>query len=188
MKKIFMLAAVVGLAVGLSIGAYYYFCDTYHFGIVQPGVLYRSGLQGMRRFANAYRQHPFKCVINIQSQRDVDVQYHEQSEAEKRFCAEHQVHYIHIPMNPETPPTSEQVDAFIAAVSDPANQPALVHDSQGVIREGMMVAVWQMEKMNYDTARALREINWWGHGENRQLLEFVKAYVPRHAPSKSNGE
>ena len=47
MRKIWVSIAVVILAGATGVSGYYYFNDTYHFGIVQPGVLFRSGLQSV---------------------------------------------------------------------------------------------------------------------------------------------
>src|SRR5260221_10503741 len=122
MRKIWMPFAVVLLAAtGAGVGGFYYFNDTYHFGVVQPGVLYRSGLQGMRRFENSYRLNPFKSVLNIQSEKDVIGKYRDQVADEKKFCETHQIRYFHIPIDAETSPTPEQCGEFIKIVSDPAN-------------------------------------------------------------------
>jgi hypothetical protein len=176
MRKAWIPIVIVILAAGGGVGGYYYFNDTYHFGIVQQSVLYRSGLQGMRRFENSYRQYPFKSVINVQSEKDVSGKYRDQVAEEKKFCEAHQIRYFHIPMDAETSPTAEQCSEFIKIVSDPANQPALVHDSQGVVREGMVVAVWQIEKMGYSPEQALKEINWYGHEKTDALTDFIKNY------------
>lgn len=179
MRKVwFSIAIILLLAGGSGIGGYYYYNDTYHFGIVQPGVLYRSGLQGMRRFENTYRQYPFKSVINIQSTKDVAGKYREQVADEKKFCEQHHINYFHVPLEAETSPTPEQISELIKIVGDASNQPALLHDSQGVVREGMVVAVWQMEKMHYTREQCLQQINWYGHEQIDALTDFIKSYKP----------
>lgn len=183
MRKIWIsIAIVLFAAAGIGAGGYYYYYypnETYHFGVVQPGVLYRSGLQGMRRFENTFRLYPFKSVINVQSDKDVTGKYREQVNEEKKFCGEHHIRYFHIPMDAETSPTPEQSTEIIDLVSDAQNQPALVHDSQGVVREGMIVAIWQMEKMGYTPEQCLKEINWYGHEEKSgALTEFIQKYKP----------
>src|SRR3982074_1001052 len=100
MRKV-ILAALILLTLGFGAAAYFYYFDTYHFAIVDPGVLYRDGFQGMRRFKNAYRQRPFKTVVNFQSDKDLE-QYAEDIAEQKAFCAEHKIKWIHIPMKQKT--------------------------------------------------------------------------------------
>ena len=172
MRKV-ILAALILLTLGFGAGAYFYYFDTYHFAIVQPGVLYRDGFQGMRRFENAYRQRPFKCVVNFQSDSDL-IQYKDDVEAAKAFCSAHGIKWIHMPMKQKTAPTPEQMIAFVAIVKDPVNQPVFSHDSQGVIREGMMVAVWQKEGMGYDYDQCMAAVRLFHHQPYPELMDFIK--------------
>jgi hypothetical protein len=174
-----IVAAVIFVAVA-GYGIYAFFFESYHFAVVQDGVFYRSGLQGLRRFHNTYRWHPFKCVINLQSESDLETKYEEQAAEERMFCLEHGITYLRLPIKEKTPPTPEQAAQFLKWAGDPKNQPVLAHDSQGVIREGMMVALWQMEKMHYSKDEALKAIRWFGHDPSPVLLEFIKQY--RSAP------
>ncbi|HLX59762.1 MAG TPA: hypothetical protein VKX17_00640 [Planctomycetota bacterium] len=172
MRKLIVVILIL-LTLGFGACAYYFYFDTYHFAIVQPGVLYRDGFQGMRRFENAYRQRPFKCVVNLQSDADL-VQYKDDIAAEQAFCKERGIKWIHLPMKQKTAPTTEQMSDFVAIVKDAANQPVLAHDSQGVVREGMMVAVWQKDGMGYDFEKCVSEVKWFGHEHYTELLEFIR--------------
>ena len=191
MRRPLVFALILALLTGVGYGIYILHFQTYHFAVVQDGVMYRDGLQGMRRFRNAYALHPFKAVINLQSDSDIATKYHAQVDEEKKFCAENQIAYFSISMKEETPPTDAQIVEFLKIADDPKNRPVFVHDSQGVIREGMMVGVWQIERMGYDTTRALNEINWFGHANKSQaLIDFIQNYkkiadrpAPEPAPS-----
>lgn len=184
MKRLRILG-VLFLILCSGAGAWFLFFQTYHFAVVQENVLYRDGMQGMRRFKNAYRFHPFKTVINLQSDDDLADKYKNQVVEEKQFCAEHGIKWFHIAMKQEMPPAPEQTAELLKITGDTANQPVFMHDSQGVIREGMMVAVWQIEKMGYDNERALREMNLWGHPANPELVEFIKQYKKSDAISRA---
>lgn len=175
MRKV-IVALLVLLTLGFGAAAYLLYFDTYHFAIVQPGVLYRDGFQGMRRFENAYRQRPFKTVVNFQSDQDV-VQYQVDVDASRAFCVEHGIQWNHIPIKQHTPPTQVQIDAFLKIVRDPANRPVYCHDNQGVVREGMMVAVWQKEGMGYDYDACVAAIRFRSHASERDataLMDFIK--------------
>lgn len=178
--KMLLGAGLLLIAAGAAYGTYALYFETYHFAVVQEGVLYRSGAQGLRRFRNTFRWHPFKSNVNLQSVSDLETKYAQQAAEEERFCREHGVKYFHLPIKEKTPPTPEQAAQFLKLASDPANQPVLVHDSQGVIREGMFVALWQMEKMRYSREDALQAIRWFGHSPSPELPQFIKQY--RSAP------
>src|SRR5450432_290257 len=92
-----IVAALVLLTLGFGACAYFFYFDTYHFAIVQPGTLYRGGFQGMRRFENAYRQRPFKTVVSFQSDQDLN-QYKDDVEKEQAFCKTNGIQFIHMPM------------------------------------------------------------------------------------------
>ncbi|MEI6231765.1 MAG: hypothetical protein WCT04_01830 [Planctomycetota bacterium] len=171
--RIVIVVALVLLTLGFGAGAYLYYFDTYHFAIVQPGVLYRDGFQGMRRFENAYRQRPFKTVVNFQSDADL-IQYQDDVNQARAFCTARGIKWIHIPMKQKTAPTQEQMDTFVAIVKAPANQPVFSHDSQGVIREGMMVAVWQKVGMGYDYDTCMANVRLFHHQPYPELMDFIK--------------
>ena len=172
MKKV-IVAALLLLTLGFGAGAYFFYFDTYHFDVVQPGILYRDGFQGVRRFENAYRQHLFKSVINLQSDSDL-VQYKDDIAAQREFLKQHNISWHHIAMKQKTAPTQEQIDEFVRLIKDPKNQPVLAHDSQGVIRMGMMAAVWQKEGMGFDYEQCLAAVKRFGHPESPELTAFVK--------------
>jgi len=173
-RKRILIATLLALAT--AGGAYYFLIDTYHFAIVKEGVLYRDGFQGMRRFRTGYRSHPFKSVINLQSAGDIAGKYKEQEAAERKFCEERGIRYYRIPMKQGTPPSPEQAARMLSLMDDSANHPVFMHDSQGIIREGMMVALFQMERMGYSPERALKEARWFGHDESPVMVKFINSY------------
>ena len=171
-KKI-IVSILVLLTLGFGAGAYFFYFDTYHFDVVQPGILYRDGFQGMRRFENSYRQHLFKSVVNLQSDGDL-IQYKNDIAAQREFLKLHNIAWFHIALKQKTAPTQEQIDAFVAFVKDPKNQPVLAHDSQGVIRMGMLAAVWQKEGMGFSFEQCAAAVKRFGHPESPELTAFIK--------------
>ena len=178
-KKLRIILPIAILTLILGVAGWHFFIQTYHFSIVQPDVLYRDGLQGMRRFRNAYRWHPFKTVINLQSEENVGGKYKQQFDEEQQFCAENHIRFFRIPILDKTAPTPKQIAEFLKIASDPANQPVLMHDSQGVVREGMLVAVWQIEKMGYSNERCLKEALFLDHAKGDVLETFIREYKKR---------
>jgi len=88
------------------------------------------------------------------------------------------IRYIHLPFNGAMPETSV-VDAFIKAVSEPANQPAFVHCASG----NRAAALWMAKRLvidHWDTERADREATGLGL-TNSALKTFVLDYAKTHA-------
>lgn len=100
----------------------------------------------------------------------------EQEAAERKFCEERGIRYYRIPMKQGTPPSPEQAARMLSLMDDSANHPVFMHDSQGIIREGMMVALFQMERMGYSPERALKEARWFGHDESPVMVKFINSY------------
>ncbi len=181
-QKLFFSALLIAT---LACAGYFFFFQTYHFAVVQEGVLYRDGVQNIRVFRNTYSRHPFKSVINLQSDGDLASKYGAQEAAEKAFCEAHGIAYFRIPMKEETPPDAAQVARLLELVGNPKNQPVFMHDSQGVIREGMMVAVWQMEEMDYTPQQALDAMLGFGHPHLSVVSNFITHYQPLRAGNTS---
>ena len=87
--------------------------------------------------------------------------------------------YVNIPMIDKSYPTSEQVNAFLKTVADPATGKFFVHCAGGRHRTGVMGAVYRFnhDQWNYDQVYA--EMNRYefgsGFGHGRQK-DFVKDY------------
>jgi protein tyrosine/serine phosphatase len=87
--------------------------------------------------------------------------------------------YVNIPMIDKSYPTSDQVNAFLKTVNDPATGKFFVHCAGGRHRTGVMGAVYRFnhDQWNYDQVFA--EMNQYefgsgfGHGKQK---DFVKDY------------
>jgi hypothetical protein len=89
-------------------------------------------------------------------------------------------------MEPETPPRPEQVERWISLLGDPERLPILVHCKHGVVRTGMMVAVYQLEYGATDNEAILWGLPMFGHdleGPHRApMREFIRGYQPTGRP------
>lgn len=119
------------------------------------------------------RSRGFKAVINLRqaSEPGADV------EGGRRAAEAAGLRYIHIPMSGGDP-QRETVDAFLAAVKDPANSPVYIHCGSA----NRVGAVWLVKRMlvdGWDEARAVGEAETIGL-RSPALRDFALAYVRDH--------
>ena len=71
----------------------------------------------------------------------------------------HGLRLFSLDLSASRPPSDEQVARFLAIVSQPENQPVLVHCRNGVDRTGYMLGIYRIEKGGWSPERAVREMN-----------------------------
>ncbi|HEY1685055.1 MAG TPA: protein-tyrosine phosphatase family protein [Tepidisphaeraceae bacterium] len=149
--------------------------DTYHFAVVQDGVLYRMGMRNTRELQNViHKVHP-KTVVCLVTDQEVSQGTHGDFQGEFKLLKDNGITLVRIPMTEDHPPTQTQIDQFLHIATDKNNQPVIVHCAQGVIRTGMMVAAYQKDVLGYSKQQALDSINIFGKGHQR--ADEVKAFI-----------
>ena len=78
---------------------------------------------------------------------------------ESAFAARHGLRLFSFDLSSRRPPSQAEVDRFLRIVTDPENQPVLVHCRNGVDRSGYMLGLYQIEAEGWTPDRALREMN-----------------------------
>ena len=96
------------------------------------------------------RSHEIRSLVNLRGRTPG---------FESRFAAEHGLPVFSFDLSASRPPTEADVTRFLEIVTDPANQPVLVHCKNGVDRTGYMVALYRIEKEGWSKERALAEMN-----------------------------
>jgi protein tyrosine phosphatase (PTP) superfamily phosphohydrolase (DUF442 family) len=149
--------------------------DTYHLVTVHEGVLYRDGNRGMREFTAAVRTARPKTVICLV---DDDELRGQEYVDEQEFLGRAGIAFVRIPIVKGDWPTTAQIRQFLSITTDPARQPVLFHDNEGIRRAGMMMAAYQESVLGYDDARAKAAIRGFGHSERtiRDVETFILAY------------
>lgn len=149
----------------------------YHFLEVEPGVLYRSGGLAAGDLAGVIGDHGIRTVVNLRSKAENREPWHA---AEAAVCRERGVRLVDLPMEKDAPPAPAQVDAWLALLRDPANLPVLVHCEYGVIRTGMMVAVWEIENSERSNREVFEALPMFGHrregGVRDRFRDFILGY------------
>ena len=154
---------------------------SYHFAVVEPGVLYRDGLKSSGQFAATLdRVHP-KMVVSLIDEKELADPHKTQFAAEDGLCAARAITLVRIPVTLGGWPNSLDVQTFLALLSDTHNQPMLIHCAQGVRRTGMFVAAYQESVLGYDKARTKAAVLDFGHGKNtiEQIDRFIDGYDPK---------
>lgn len=151
--------------------------ETYHLVVVDPGKLYRDGNRSLREFKNTLRKANPKTVIAI-----IDEQEYEEPEfvAARELVKARGLEFHWIPIRAGAYPRPEQVREFLAVASDPAKQPVLYHDDEGIRRAGMMMAAYQESVLGYDDAKTIAAMQTFGHSDRtiKDVRRFIEAYDP----------
>jgi protein tyrosine phosphatase (PTP) superfamily phosphohydrolase (DUF442 family) len=170
---------LVVLLVALAAGGWYvWHCrlDTYHLATVQAHELYRDGYNSPCQFETALRKVQPRTVVSLVD--DAEMADNPQYQAEQEQLAKRGIQLEHIPVTQGGWPTKADVAKFLAVVSDPNNQPVLVHCTKGVRRTGMMAAAYQMAKMGYDREQAKASVLSFDDPAARDVQRFIEGYDP----------
>jgi protein-tyrosine phosphatase len=172
------LAGILGMAI-LFIG--YKVAEhqrLYHFAVVDQGRLYRSGTLSRRGLEKVHAMTRIKTIVNLRSHREMDegTWYHR----EKTFAVENGIALIDIPMLPDTPPDPRQIGQFLGVVTNPQRLPVLVHCEMGVIRTGMMVAVYLVAVRGEPNPGVLAAMPLFGHTLDTRpaVKNFILSFTP----------
>jgi len=169
--------AVGASVVGLTVAAFLWrtYLGPYHFLTVTPGVLYRSGTLDPDDLADILERYRIRTVVSLRTSREQEVGDWYMREA--AICQRRDVDFIDLPMGSDVPDES-QIDTWLHLISSPDSLPVLVHCAHGVQRTGVMVAIYEMERLHKTKAEVLNEMPFASrlHEDARQ---FILNYVPR---------
>lgn len=161
---------------GPAAARWYWSKVTCRFFTVAEGRLYRSGAMRSDRLVRKVRKHGIRAVIDLRSARP-DV------EREKAALAEIGVKHFHLPS--KQLPRPETVDAVLALLDRPENQPALIHCNHGVRRAAQFEAIYRIEYQSWPNERALsllrRRSAFMSFRSGSRGTRFLRQYVPRRA-------
>ncbi|MFO8058910.1 MAG: tyrosine-protein phosphatase [bacterium] len=87
--------------------------------------------------------------------------------------------YHWMPIYPGEPPDRESIEKFLRIVNNPENRPVYIHCNKGIDRTGLMAGIYRIEHDGWKNARAVREMEYFGHNELwHDLEEKLKSYEP----------
>jgi protein tyrosine phosphatase (PTP) superfamily phosphohydrolase (DUF442 family) len=161
--------------------AYWWGNRTYHFAMVDDGILYRDGNRGMTEFASAVRKSHAKTVVSLIDDDELNDANKPQFKKEADFLSRMNVRQERISVKLGGWPSGDDLKRFLAIVADPTNRPVLVHCAQGVRRTGMFVAAYQQTALHYDKTKAKDGIQTFGHSD--RTVDDVKAFIDNYDPA-----
>lgn len=173
---ILALALLVVIGGGAWVWAEYF--QTYHYAVVQDGVLLRDGNRGVRELENAVRKGRPKTVVSLIDDQELADPKKGQFAAETELLKQQGVRLVRIPVKLGGWPSTEDVRKFLEVAQAKENQPVLVHCAQGVRRTGMMVAAFQESVLGFDDAKAKSAMLTFGHSQRtvKDVERFIEVY------------
>lgn len=157
-----------------------------NFGVVEDGVLYRSGQlnpAGLQRVLSDYR---IKTVVTLRHSRDPRLPHDDAWEED--VCAPRGVRHVRILPRVWSKdengkyPIEDGLKEFLDVMDDPANHPVLVHCMAGIHRTGQMTAFFRMERHRWTADEAMAEMEAYGYDlldMHNDVSKYLTAYQPR---------
>jgi tyrosine-protein phosphatase SIW14 len=179
-----VLSVIVGVPAGY---AAYRNANLRNFGVVKPGVLYRSGQLSQSGLERVIHDHGIRTVVTL---RDAVVEGERPPDwREEKYCRDQDIKYVrlrprewHAELPGEPVPAEAGLKKFLEVMDDPANYPVLVHCLAGIHRTGAYMAVYRMEMDRWDNEAALDELRACGYrhlDDEWDVLGYLESYRPR---------
>ena len=148
----------------------------YHFKVVDPGKLYRSGRLSRVGLYLLCRKYSIKTIVSLVSKKKLAEQIYYQME--ERFCRHNNINLINILLEEDSPPEPEKVRRFLQIGMNPDFQPVLVHCEAGIIRTNMMIAAYLKNLFDKPNREILKNLPLFGHSIDKRPMvkDFIIGY------------
>jgi protein tyrosine/serine phosphatase len=121
----------------------------YNFGEIEPGKIMRSAQPSPLFLRWLSARHGVRTLINLRGRTPG---------FESRYAAAHGLRLYSFDLSATEPPSTAEVERFLAILDDPSSYPIFVHCRQGVDRTGYMLALFRTKRQGWDAERALAEM------------------------------
>jgi protein tyrosine/serine phosphatase len=171
---------LVVVLVGAGVLVWRQWFETYHFAVVQEGVLYRDGNRGVREFATMVRKARPRTIVCLVDDEEIADAGKPEFKEEMAFAKERGIEVERVVVKLGGWPTTEDVRRFLEIATDQNKQPVIVHCAQGVRRTGMMAAAFQESVMGWDRQKTTDAILRFGHSDRSigDVKRFIEVYDP----------
>ena len=154
----------------------------YHFKVVQPGMLYRSGWMKPAHEQQIIEKYGIKTVVNLcLPNEELEENNHT---VEAAICKRTGAALVNIPMPGNTPPTEEQLAEWLHLLHGREHHPILVHCAQGVARTGIMIAVYRMDCLKEDNVSVFEKLDTFKHDFDVPKRKAVKEFILNYKPAR----
>jgi protein tyrosine phosphatase (PTP) superfamily phosphohydrolase (DUF442 family) len=151
-----LFASAVLFAIGIGGWNLYHIHVQHRLETVTAGRVYKSGAMAPGEIQKVARDLGLRSVIDLRTftpgEDDTNTTGLETIRSEAHSLEAIGVRHIHLP-TPQVP-SEKTVDLFLQAMSDPANQPTLIHCYHGIGRTELFVAVYRMEFEHWSNQKA----------------------------------
>ena len=176
---------VIGVVIGVLVYRHKLY---YHFAVVNPGKVYRSGTLSKRGLEAVYNLIHFKTIVNVRSVAENKLNKDGWYTREVNFCKKHGLKHINIPMVTSTPPRPLQLKEFFNIATNPKMQPVIIHCEMGVIRTGMMIAAYRIAIMHESNKYVFTHLQLFGHNLIKEGETEVEPFIMNFNYKKTMAE
>ena len=128
-------------------------------------------------------RYGIRTVVNLRSELENEKGAWHAREAE--VVAREGARLLDLPMNTGYPPDPQVLEAWLRLLDDPASRPLLVHCEYGVVRTGMMVAVFEMEYGGQTNQQAWADFESFGRKLEAPVLGRVRGFITGYRLGKA---
>jgi glycosyltransferase involved in cell wall biosynthesis len=175
-----VIVALALLAAGALAAAGHAISLPRRFRTVESGALYRGACPAPAALHYVLNHYGIRTVVNLCAPGDRP--HPSRYPDEPRICRERGVAFLNLEMPPDTPPTPEQQAAWLALFRNPARTPVFVHCEHGIVRTGMMVALFQVAFQGLTGEEAWRRLPQFGHDFMKPERDDVRDFIRRYSP------
>jgi hypothetical protein len=149
------------------------------FGVVKPGVLYRSAQPTAAGWRALKKEYGIRTVVDLRS----DEPEKQWSILQRDFCRDNGIRLIRVAIGPDRL-TDDEYNLLLGTLTDPNCQPVLVHCELGKLRTGVVVAAYRIAVDGWSREQALAESSRYkehldpGYEEYLRQLELRSATRP----------
>ncbi len=142
----------------------------FNFHIVSPGV-WRSS-QPNEESITKMKEYGLKTIVNLRRNESVN-------RWERELAAKLSINYYSFPMSASVKQDKKKLAEVLRIISEPLNQPALIHCYAGKDRTGLIAALYQLEFSNAKFDDLHKEMLMYGYSEDffPEIIKTVRSWM-----------
>ncbi len=182
----------LALAVGVILGLRLVWMDLLvdhiivrNFGVVEPGKIYRTGRLTEQTLARVTRDNAIKTIVDLGAY----LPDSPQEKTEAAFAEHNGINRVVLRLYGDGTGNPNAYVQALRIITDPANQPVLVHCNAGSERTGVAVMLYRNIYQNVPLETAHAEAQTFKHnpGKNTRLLPYVQRWRDPIAAALKSG-